>query len=78
MQLDFAMADKLNLLKFKSKIIYPPLQKRTASALPEPVETISSTHWLKNLDSFFNEQNPNDIATNANADTNDEPSCMVP
>ena len=59
-------------------IIYPPLQNRTASAFPDPVETISSTHSLKNLDSFFNEQKPNEIATNAKAETNEEPSCMIP
>ena len=62
----------------KKYLSYPPLQKRTASALPDPVDTISSTHSLKNLASFFSEQKPNVIATNAKAETNDEPSWIIP
>ena len=52
---------------------YPPVQKRTESAVGEPVALISSTHSLKKFDSFFNEQKPRAIATNATADTTFEP-----
>ena len=53
---------------------YPPVQKRTESAIGEPVALISSTHSLKKFDYFFNESKSRAIATNATADTTVEPS----